>query len=36
MDTTTSNPGYHHITRDMEYEKKTFVFDSMKHVEKYW
>ncbi|EFX77102.1 hypothetical protein DAPPUDRAFT_321692 [Daphnia pulex] len=36
MDTTTSNPGYHHITRDMEYEKKTFVFDSMEHVEKYW
>ncbi|XP_045025411.1 general transcription factor 3C polypeptide 1 isoform X2 [Daphnia magna] len=36
MDTTTSNPGYHHITRDMEYEKKTFIFESMEDVEKYW
>jgi hypothetical protein len=36
MDTNPSNPGYHHISRDIEYEKKSFIFDSMGDVDKYW
>nr|CAH0105604.1 unnamed protein product [Daphnia galeata] len=36
MDTTPSNPGYHHISRDIEYEKKSFILDSMEDVDKYW
>ena len=36
LDTTTSAPGYHHITRDMDYEKKMFIFDSMEDLDKYW
>lgn len=36
FDTTSSGPGYNHVSKDVEYEQLNYHFTSKEVIEQYW